>query len=562
MKVFIQTPNSIDHFIQIKLVFDLYTPTKIQLPSWRPGRYELQNFSQYVREIRFFDNETQITAARVNKDIYQFDNITNTLIVEYKYYANQMDAGSSFVDTEQTYINFINCIYQPIGFEEYPIEVTFSDTNYTQFATALKIRGNQLYAENYYELIDSPVIHSNNIQKESYHVDNCTFNIWIQGECTPNWQTLISEFEKFSKEQFDIFGEFPMDEYHFLLQILPYRHYHGVEHAKSTVITLGPDTDFHSKTFWENLLGISSHELFHSWNVCKIKPEEFTPHYDLSKEIYHETGYITEGITTFYGDYTLARSGVFTTEDFFNEINKYFSRHFTNDGRHHSSLTESSYKLWLDGYKNIVPNNKVSIYIKGALAAMILDLQIRRLTDDNSSLDAVMREMYKQFGSGLLGYNHSSYKKVIEQVTSIDTSSYFEQIIFGTTDLFYPLNKEFNHVGLKVNKSTNSVIHESLFGFVMNTDNIITKIEENSPAHSSLDTGDKIILVNDLLPENYIWDENLALCTLDILRLGKNIKITLIPDGKEHLQKYLVEKQTNATKKQKLSFEKWLNKTF
>ena len=281
-----------------------------------------------------------------------------------------------------------------------------------------------------------------------------------------------------------------------------------------------------------------------------------------SKEIYHETGYITEGITTFYGDYTLARSGVFNTEDFFNEINKYLDRHFGNDGRHHISLTESSFKLWLDGYKNIVPNNKVSIYIKGTLASLILDLKIRRLTDNQKSLDLVMKAMFEQYGSGLIGYNHESYQKIINDITGIDPTAYFDEVIFGTEDLFPILNKALDHVGLSVVKYPNETAHENMFGFVMNNENIITKIEELSPAYRSLDLGDKVMLINNTIPENYVWDKNLTECQFDILRLGETIKITLNSDQKEHLPKYQIVKQKKANQQQKTSFRKWLNKKF
>ncbi len=562
MKIFISTPNPVDHLVHFKIEFNTYTPSLLSLPAWRPGRYELQNFSQFIREIKFFDGDKRILAERINKDQYEIPVDVKKLKVEYKYYANQMDAGSSWLDDQQLYINFINSVFQPFGYEEYPIHIHFENKENYTLATSLKKTDSILVADNYFELVDSPVICSTSLQHQTYEVGGCNFFIWFQGNCKPNWENLIKQFRGFTEEQLRIFNSFPMNEYHFLIQVLPYKHYHGVEHAKSTVITLGPDVDFYTKSFWENLIGISSHELFHSWNVCKIKPEEFAPHYDFSKEVYYETGYITEGITTYYGDYTLGRSEVFSVTEYFKEIDRYLERYFENDGRHHINIVDSSFKLWLDGYKNLVPNNKVSIYIKGALSALILDLKIRRLTADEFCLDDVLLKMYKKYGDGKTGYNHEIYQTIIESTCGLSVQDYFDEVIFGTNDLFPILNEELNHVGLEIQASPNPAIQERCYGFRFNKDGVITKIQEGSPASTLLDLKDKVLLINDTLPENFIWSEEANHCTLDILRLGQNVKVTLEKGEENYFPRLNVQKIEKPNKQQKTSFEKWLKQSF
>ena len=101
-------------------------------------------------------------------------------------------------------------------------------------------------------------------------------------------------------------------------QILPYRAYHGVEHQKSTVISLGPSYEVFGKLYKE-LLGVSSHELYHTWNVKAIRPIEMYP-YDFTKENYSKLGYICEGVTTYQGDLFLLKSGVFNEEQYFDNI--------------------------------------------------------------------------------------------------------------------------------------------------------------------------------------------------------------------------------------------------
>ena len=77
-----------------------------------------------------------------------------------------------------------------------------------------------------------------------------------------------------------------------------------------TIITIGPSYDVFD-TLYKELLGVSSHELYHTWNVKSIRPIEMFP-YDFSKENYSELGFIYEGVTTYMGDLFLLKSNVFS----------------------------------------------------------------------------------------------------------------------------------------------------------------------------------------------------------------------------------------------------------
>jgi predicted metalloprotease with PDZ domain len=142
-------------------------------------------------------------------------------------------------------------------------------------------------------------------------------------------------------------------------------------------MTLGPGRKIGAELYPE-LVGLASHELFHVWNVIRIRPAELLP-YDFSRENYFPTGYVAEGLTTYYGDLLLARSGFFSPTEYLAELNGTLNRHFTSSNGAALSLTESSLDLWLDGYVAGVPGRKVSIYHKGTLTALILDLEFASL---------------------------------------------------------------------------------------------------------------------------------------------------------------------------------------
>ena len=108
-----------------------------------------------------------------------------------------------------------------------------------QIACGIKDNNGILVADNFDVLAESPFIASNSMQYINYEVEEVTYHIWIQGTCQPKLEKLSADFKAFTIEQVKSFGSLPVDDYHFLFQITPYRSYHGVEHTNSTVILMG-----------------------------------------------------------------------------------------------------------------------------------------------------------------------------------------------------------------------------------------------------------------------------------------------------------------------------------
>ena len=301
--------------------------------------------------------------------------------------------------------------------------------------------------QNFHELVDSPLIASNSLQHHSYIESGVKFHLWFQGECKPNWELLETDFKKFSKVQIEAFGDFPTNEYHFLFQILTHKAFHGVEHYNSTVILLGPSYDLMKTEGWyEELLAVSCHELYHAWNVKQIRPIDMSP-YDYSKENYTELGYINEGVTTYFGDKHLLTSGVFNWKQYAKTFNQLLSRHFTNFGTNNYSVAQSSFDTWLDGYIKGAPGRKGSIYTEGALVAFMTDVFILKNTNNKKSLDDVMKILYQDFAKKGKGVSDLDYKHTIEQVTGASYDEIYDNFLHGTTDYTTQLTESLNYIG-------------------------------------------------------------------------------------------------------------------
>lgn len=550
------TVNCIVHNIQS-------AQTVVQLPVWRPGRYELGNFAKNVQSWKAYNEQGQELAFQKQDHsswLVETKNVKN-LHIQYNYFAADLNAGSTFVDDQQLYVNPVNCLVyvKEKMLEECVLELKVPE-NYKVAIGLQSISAFQFKAANFDELADSPFIASASLQHDSYTINDIIFHLWFQGECKPDWKKIKNDFQKFTDIQLKTMGGFPVKEYHFLFHILPYRYYHGVEHTTSTVIVLGPSYEIMKKNkLYDELLGISSHELFHTWNIKAIRPLEMFP-YDFSTENYSQLGYVAEGVTTYYGDVFLFRSGVFNETDYFDKLNVSLQKHFDNDGRFNYSVAQSSFDTWLDGYTPGIPDRKVSIYTEGCLCAFMTDVLIRQATNNARSLDDVMRILYHEYALQKKGYTEKDYKNLVEKVAGTSFNEFFEKYVYGTHD-YEPLLKIcLDYLGLELQKSPSKSYVEQYFGLKV-TNAKVMAIAVASPAYKAgLLKEDEIIAVNGIKLNGNVnewceyFENNL---TLTVSRLDQIVKIQMEKDANRYYPIVKLGKQASVSKQQELAYEKW-----
>lgn len=430
-KVFITHPDK--HFIKLEWNIPyIHQPIiHLQLPAWRPGRYELANYAKNIRCFAVFNEKGEpVPYKKISKDCWEVDSSSSkSLTVSYEYYANQYDAGASYVDAHQLYINPVNCMMYVVGQmdEMYTVELMIPE-NY-RIACQLPVEGNQLQAKNFDQLADSPFIASPTLQHHQFAVNETQIHFWFQGKHELPIDKLEKDTIAYTNLQTTLFGDLPCHHYHFLYHMLDRPFRHGVEHADSTVIAMGQAETETRDEFYDSLLAISSHELFHLWNIKRIRPEDMLP-YDFTKENYSTLGYVYEGVTTYYGDVILLRSGAWNWEQYTNSFEGDYKRHIENPGRFNYSVAESSWDTWLDGYVPGVEGRKVSIYMEGMLAALIADILMINNSKGKYSLANVMFDLYQLSKEGK-GYNEETYRHLLTKYGMPDVQKYFDELIWG-----------------------------------------------------------------------------------------------------------------------------------
>lgn len=501
--------NPSSHYVYIDMFVEdvKQDVVQLQLPAWRPGRYELGNFAKNIKRVDVFDeNERVLEYTKLSKDLWEINTKgVKALKITYSYYSAELNAGACYADTAQMYMNPVHCCMYVVGRtdEEHQVELKIPD-NY-KIACSLRTERNTLFADNYDELVDSPFIASANLKTDFYESHGIKFFLHFNGECRPDFEQIKKHFTAFTNKQIEFWTDFPYNEYHFLFQVLPLKFYHGVEHKKNTVIAIGPGYAINSGLVYEDVLGVCCHELFHVWNIKTIRPQEMQP-YDYTKENYARTGYVYEGFTTYYGDKLLLSSDVFSLQQYLHTLQERLFKHFHNFGRYNLSVANSSWETWLDGYMPGAPYRKTNIYDEGSLIAFMLDVKLLQATENKKCLRDVCLLLYERFGKTGAGYTEQDIIKLVNEVGNADLSDFFKTYVYSPNDFETPLRDCFDYLGIEMLKEKPPLQFEYNYGFKVVENGFFSRISlvaPYSPAwKAGLFAGDEIMAVNGMVLKN------------------------------------------------------------
>ncbi len=406
------------------------------LPAWRPGRYLIQNYAA---------NVTACTAADHGGDPRDIEKIAKStwrvharagdeLVVRYRFYAAVLDAGSSFLDESEAYFNGSNLFMMVEGLRGEESRLTIAAPADWRIETQLSVaptRENTFVARDYDHLIDSPVIAAPRLVRHSFKESGAIIHLVFVNAEHIDTDQFIDPVREIVREQARMFGGLPLREYRFLVHVGD--RWHGVEHESSCSI-IAKRSDLLGATTgdpgYDHFLSIASHEFFHLWNVKRILPAAFAP-YDYSKETHTRLLWVMEGVTSYYGDLTLARAGLWDESRYLAHLASEIETLENLPGREVLSLSQASFDAWLQNDMHDRANALVSFYNKGEVVAALLDLLIRRESRGAKSLDEVMLMLWRE-GKPL---EERAFEQAVASMC--DAGDFFDRYVHGTEPLPY-----------------------------------------------------------------------------------------------------------------------------
>ncbi|NQV72320.1 M61 family metallopeptidase [bacterium] len=435
-----------DHYYNVSMEIGGLTneTVDVRMPAWRPGRYVMQNYARYVIG---FEAKTAAGKAlpfeKIDKDTWRIVTLgENQIVVKYQNYANVLDAGESYLDETEAYLNPISVLMNVSGRMQEPVGLTIQQPANWTVISALKSRGaaNSFVAADYHELVDSPFLVSPDVEMLTFETHGATFDIAVQGDWEFDRDRLIADHKAIVEAQIDIIQVVPFSRYLFMYHIVPDQAGHGVEHKNSTSIVLGPSAAMtmpanggYADGMYRSFLGVASHELFHAWNVERIRPAAMYPT-DYSKEQYTTQMWIFEGITDYYADVALHRAGLTTEKGLLSGLAGTVGAFDQDPGRKITSVAMSSFDSW-SKQNDAPPGTFYSFYTAGKSMGLFLDMEVRSRTNGERSLDDVFRYLYKKYPEQDRGVPESGFQSALESVSGSSFQSFFDNHIYGTEDV-------------------------------------------------------------------------------------------------------------------------------
>ncbi len=386
---------------------------RLRLPVWIPGSYLVREFARHLSPLSASQGGTPCAVTQVDKSTWDITTSgRGALTVRYEVYAFDTSVRAAFLDAQRGFFNGTSVFLQAEGFEHLPQRVTLAGLPRNwQVATALpavKINANGagVYeAPNYDALIDHPV-EMGTFWRGEFTVRGVRHEFVVSGASADlDGERLLADTRRICEAQIGFWhGRRKPDFAHYVFMLNATEDgYGGLEHRQSTALICSrKDLPRQGHTApaegYQTLLGLISHEYFHTWNVKRLKPTAFAP-YDLTTENHTRMLWFFEGFTSYYDDQFLLRTGLIDAATYLKLVSKTINQVRATPGRLQYSVGQASFDAWTRYYRpdENTANATVSYYTKGALVGLALDLSLRLLPATEAgqpSLDGVMKALW------------------------------------------------------------------------------------------------------------------------------------------------------------------------
>ena len=386
---------------------------RLSLPVWIPGSYLVREFSRQLSALSAHQGSSERPLEQIDKCTWEVCcDGRGTLVVSYVVYAFEDSVRAAWLDTQRSFFNGTSLCLRCEGRENEPHRVTLDRLPPGwEVATAMTTRGKAEYeAAGYDELIDHP-FELGPFWRGRFQACGVPHEFVVAGALpTFDGERLLADAQRICEAQIRFWhgedagpGSVPFERYVFQLRAVD-EGYGGLEHRASTAL-IACRRDLPRKGVasrnegYVTLLGLISHEYFHTWNVKRLTPVEFAP-CDLRRETYTRLLWFFEGFTSYYDDLFLVRTGLIDETRYLKLVAKTVSQVLGTPGRAVQTVAQASFDAWIKYYRpdENTANATVSYYTKGALLALALDLRLR--SEGRGSLDAVMRLLWHTSGGG------------------------------------------------------------------------------------------------------------------------------------------------------------------
>src|SRR3989441_311019 len=507
------TSHVYDVEIQIKGIRD--ASVSVSMPAWSPGIYRIENYARNVQDFRATNTRNQaLSSEQTDKQTWRIAK-QNAEDVEVRY-----QVYSTLLTDQMADFAPPSVFMYAVGQKHVPCSVKYNTPGGWKVYTGLEKKGDRYYASDYDILIDAPAFIGGEFKVMEFETGGARHHlVFSKPNISMSAAQVSSDIQDIVEAATAIFGKLPYKDYTFLFKVQP-QATNSVEHLNSTHITVG-ENDFVTQTNYRQTLSTVAHEFFHLWNIKRIRPAVLGP-FDYTREVHTRLLWMSEGITSYYADLLLERSGIDLPVEYFGRMGALIDSMEHAPGRRMMSAEEASWNAWLRS--DNAESTTISYYIKGELIGLLLDIEIRARTKNQKGLDDVMRYLMDNYANKGIGFPEDGFLKAIETVAGSDFHEFYHALAQSHDELDY--NRYLRQAGLSTEVALQPASIYLGIEFEQAESNLVRvrRVVANSPAERArLDVGDILIAMND----DRLAFENFR-SRLHSHTIGETIKLTVM----------------------------------
>jgi len=504
----------------------------VKMPVWAPGSYLVREFSKNVEGFKASAAGKPVKFEKVRKNIWRiYGAKANQLKINYRVYAFEVSVRTSFVDASHAFLSSTGIFMYPDGHLKSPSTVKVVPyQGWSKVSTGLEpVAGQQFTytAKDFDILFDSPIEVGNQDVFE-FMASGVKHEVAMYGGGNYDKEHLKVDMAKIVEQGTAIYGENPNKHYTFIVHNYE-RGGGGLEHLNSTVLGASRN-QYNNERGYNGFLDLVAHEYYHLWNVKRLRPVALGP-FDYDNEVYTTNLWIAEGFTAYYENKLTLRAGFNDQNAFVNKLAGAVAAVENTPGAKVQSAAMASYDAWIKQYRpdENSSNNSISYYSKGEVIGLLMDLAIANATKGAKSLDDVMKAMYLQGKTQGRGYTDAEFKAMVEKVSGISFTSFWDKYVTGTEPVDYKTYFAYAGVTVKDDNEGKSTPYLGVASRKTEGRMFITAVSRNSAAWTAgLNVNDELLSINGVPVEASIE----RMPELTSKKVGDVVNIKVGRDGK------------------------------
>lgn len=472
-----------------------------RMPVWTPGSYLVR---EYARHVEHLTVDTPALVRKIRKNAWQIETGgAAQVVVRYRVYGSELTVRTNHVDEDHASLVGAALFLGVDGCEDSALAVEVAVPKGWEIVTPLMETGEhdsrvrRFRAPDFDTLVDSP-IEIGNHREERFDVEGHPhrYAICPGFALSPaDVKRLVDDTKAIVQTEARLFGgALPYDAYDLVLH-LSSRGRGGLEHRSSASLIVAASS-FAKREGYLDVLSLVAHEIFHAWNIKRIRPAGLSP-YRYDEECYTRSLWWFEGGTSYYDWRVLALAHLCTTDEYLDHLAAEFAYLDQTPGRLVHSLEDASFDAWIKLYRpdENSANSTVSYYRKGEVVCALLDLELRARSNGQASLDSVLLHLWREYGVVDRPVPEDALQAIFEHASGVDLGDLFDAWIRSPAEV-QPANT-LARVGLAIERTPRAESPPCSLGVRLRADGgrtVVSSVMRSGAAwRAGLNAGDEIV---------------------------------------------------------------------